>query len=441
MESLLQLAMRFGPFFFSLYLFQKVWRWSSQEYKKSLDHQPPLDQADIRMQRIVWVASFTAGLVLVGISVWWWVVFYNQRTYFFVGHIRNLHDYEKLDSDDLYFHAKLKYYMAGGLLRNEDFLFVQSKPFAAGQQFDLLYSKSGTDQTQLTVIYDPSNPEPTYDIEFDGTKNKLSPVTQKVSRPKPNTSWLIPTVHAQEASTQSADRGKPKLGPPSRRHESQDSQLLSAVSSLQKESTPVPLKIEAIKEIQDSDPNKVKELLAQGDEPLALTLFDLSRHSDPELAYRATAVSKEVDIDEFLLEELSSTDSKTRRQAEQILLRISRSHALSLISKVNAKSPDLLETKTQIQTGKSIVLQPTGTSQGDRYYVQATWDSAQTSTVNCLTELFNKELETDRTLEQEKQLMNGKSQRYVYWYSKAWAIDMASRIRSCGAQAAFVKPY
>jgi hypothetical protein len=34
--------------------------------------------------------------------------------------------------------------------------------------------------------------------------------------------------------------------------------------------------------------------------------------------------------------------------------------------------------------------------------------------------------------------MRGKSQRFVYWYSKEWAMGIASRIKRCGATAEFV---
>jgi hypothetical protein len=86
-------------------------------------------------------------------------------------------------------------------------------------------------------------------------------------------------------------------------------------------------------------------------------------------------------------------------------------------------------------------LKPTAASDGDRYYVKATWKPEDPETVSCLTKLFNSELYTKRTLSEEAALMQRKSQRFVYWYSKDWAIDISTEIKKCGGQAEFVKAY
>src|SRR5439155_13043922 len=83
---------------------------------------------------------------------------------------------------------------------------------------------------------------------------------------------------------------------------------------------------------------------------------------------------------------------------------------------------------------------PTASPQGDRYYVKATWDPANASTVDCLASLFNKELITNRTLDQERSLMKNRKARLVYGYDKEWGVGIAGKIKACGGSAAYVHP-
>jgi hypothetical protein len=89
---------------------------------------------------------------------------------------------------------------------------------------------------------------------------------------------------------------------------------------------------------------------------------------------------------------------------------------------------------------KQQILAPVGSEGGDRYYVKANWDPKDQKTAGCLTELFNKELISSRTLLEEQQMMSGRSERLVYWYTKDWALSMAEKIKACGGNASFPLP-
>jgi hypothetical protein len=70
-------------------------------------------------------------------------------------------------------------------------------------------------------------------------------------------------------------------------------------------------------------------------EPLAQTIFDLTQHSDAEVAGKAKALANRVDIDGYVVEGLSSKDMKRRTAAEGVLLRISSKHAQALLKRVD----------------------------------------------------------------------------------------------------------
>jgi hypothetical protein len=82
------------------------------------------------------------------------------------------------------------------------------------------------------------------------------------------------------------------------------------------------------------------------------------------------------------------------------------------------------------------VLFPVATGGGDRYGLVARWDATNPEQVDCLTRLFNDVLETGgRTLEQERVLMKGRSERLVYGYGRWWTTEIMRSVRSCNATA------
>ena len=70
--------------------------------------------------------------------------------------------------------------------------------------------------------------------------------------------------------------------------------------------------------------------------------------------------------------------------------------------------------------------------------MRARWEPTDTAVVDCLTELFHRELRHDRTLEDEKVIMTGRKERIVWWYSKEWALWIAEQIKECGGTAGFI---
>jgi hypothetical protein len=369
----------------------------------------------------------------------WWV-FSPQSPYVFKGEIRGLRDYEQIASTSLYLKHQLYPKMSeeSPQIRDAHFLIIKPDPFTENDDFGFLFSKGGEQsQVLLSIKYVPDE-NPVYEIEFDPDM-KANVIKRLGSSSSGSTSILFREAYARGHAVAAA----PVVPPFYVQTLIRGGQVIEA---LQDERTGVGTKIAALHELTKMEDEDLWEMLTlpSDKEPVLLSILDLTRHSDQELAYMAQVVLDRFDIYSYLQKTLVSGPPEKMQEASDILYRIEPKQAIEIIEGVptEAWSSELGQLNEDIGTSdQSRVLIPTASSQGDRYYVEAEWDPADEATVQCLTKLFNSDLLSSRTPEQEAQLMRGRSQRLVYWYSKAWALDVADRIEACGGNASFVNGY
>ena len=215
-----------------------------------------------------------------------------------------------------------------------------------------------------------------------------------------------------------------------------------SIKDIQFEETVAGKKIPIIDQLtQLDDANLEKCLKVSTDKELmALTILDLSRHTNEELAKKAKALSDRFNLASYIAEEIKSGDESRQNKAVDLLLRIKPDQAKQIIDGFAFLSDESKQDiNKMISDGLSKVLIPTDSNQGDRYYVRASWDPKNEEALNCLTKLFNEVLLAKRSLDQEKvQMQKSNGQRWVYWYSKEWIIGMADAITECGGKASFV---
>ena len=175
-------------------------------------------------------------------------------------------------------------------------------------------------------------------------------------------------------------------------------------------------------------------------ELMGLTFFDLSRHTNPVLAKKAKDLTERFHPVSFVEEEIKSGDEERREKIVEFLLRIEPDRAEKILNEVSFETEEEgNQLKEEISNGVHRVLIPTDSSDGDRYYVRAEWDPANEEQINCLTDLFNKKLSGGRSLSAENAKMKSlNGRRWVYWYSKDWAVSIASAVEKCEATAVFV---
>ena len=210
------------------------------------------------------------------------------------------------------------------------------------------------------------------------------------------------------------------------------------IAALQFEVTGTKEKVSILDKLSQMDSESLKKCFytSSDKELVGLTIIELSRHTNSELAQKAQSLRTRLDLVPYI-EEIIKKDEGVKA-AGALLLRIEAEQVKELLDKISAsdKKTDLLNS---LSDKTPALLIPTASDEGDLYYVKVNWDTKDEKQMTCLTELFNNELDTERSLDQEKEKMqqlNGR--RLVYSQSKEWSLSIAESILSCGGKAEFV---
>ena len=439
----IELAFQYGPYAFAIFSAFGA-RWLIRQAKQAASSSEPAVKALTKQYWRMAVAAGIAFVIFAAVGTHHWLRV-AESTHVFRGEIRDLAAYEHVDADDFYFRAlgKPKFEGESGSLRNERFAVIQERPFQRGQFFEITYFKQGAEKrTRLRLQYDGET-MPSYRIEYDVASDAYE--VRKVetqARGLKHASFFpfTATAFAQTVPVPSARLTNPQVE--RRAVFAQPSVDLRLVSLLQEPRTPVGAKIDALDQLRQMDAATLKTIAetVTGQESFALTLIELTRHSDKELASKARAVVEKSQADSVLARQLSSPRTQVRAAAEEALFRVNPERADVILKQVPL-SERVQTLSTQVQSGeKQQILMPVGSEGGDSYYVKANWDPLNVTTVQCLTELFNREPLSKRSLQEEASLMTGRKERVVYWYTKDWALSMAGKIRACGAEASFPNP-
>jgi hypothetical protein len=429
-----EIAYQFGPFFFALLFIFVVSRWAYKIYHaqhKSTDKEK-------ETYRWIFISTTVFGMILVMLSVmWWWN--YRPTVYIFRGKVKNLKEYERVISDNLF----LKPVWSGKYenvpqKHTEEFAVIQETPFSPGQSFEMQFLKGPNDQNpnNFTITYESGNTSPQYEIVWDTSKN----VNQLKSVASLDNGFRFQFF--DRAYAQNLPAGKNDL---SIQAANQDvSKYENIIAVLQDENTDVGSKIAALDKLITFDTKSMNKLITTKTkkEDMILTIADLSRHTDRELSFKAQKIAQSANLYKILSDRLNSINVATVKDAQQIVKRLDKAQAANVLKSVNTKqSNEMKRFADDILSGRLLTpLKPTGSSKGDRYYVRAQWNPNDNTIVDCLTRLFNQELLDRPTLKEETDFMKGRSERWVYWYSKEWALEIARKINNCGGKATFGSP-
>lgn len=456
-EEFTKLAMTYGPFFFAVFIFVWASRTFRKRYNQAVrDH--PDNQEFVRHAKRQDSIVLYLGISIVIVCIVWWF-FASNELHVIAGKFEDIKDYEQITSESIYLKSEPLKKIADNLpqLRNEYFLAVVDPQAGEDAIFSIRYSKGPKHEVRLPldctegksncfkIIYDPQE-----------RKNRLVRCGQKQGQNKFN--WFSP----QEAFAH--DTGKytqPPLGnihppasqgPPTPSPKQRPLMLAKSASPqeittyLADERSGVGQKIWSL-DILLSCRTCLAECLAAPakNEPFILTVYDLTKHTDPELSAMAREVFRKINAPQYLVNSLKYGTMSAQTVGE-VLLRMDKPLALKTGQHIvrNTGNPIIKQLVIKIERGQlsPMNLIPTGTREGDRYYVKAIWDRRNEKTISCLTKLFNSALISQRTSAQERELMNKmmekRNYRVVYWYSKSWALQMARSIERCGAQAEFV---
>jgi len=444
-EDLSSIALRFGPFFFSLFFAVFFIPWAQKKYRKTTQQTNP---APTDRQRKIYAWYFVASGIfcvsLIIVCVTWWISIQGSSK-IITGEIQNVGDHVEISSPDLYLRA-VKYDNISS--KNYYFVYSYSSNTNLPDRFQLHISKMGRPaEIPIYVKCKDVSENQIFKYEYIGDKDEhrvVSVAENRFSKPR----GLIKAAYANYNISSNYDKRIIEHLDNKRHFVSWPFQEYPVnmfhINRLQNETTPVGEKImiiDTLLAIQDNDEvyNYLKTISTK--EPFIITLMDLSRHSDSELAYKTSKLLKPYPIEEILYEIISLESDQITQFETLSRLPIQTSQHIFEIDDEHDQSDLLNNYRQEIEAGniKQGPLYPTGSRKGDRYYVKATWDKNDQNTFNCLCELFNKELITDRTLEEEKKLMIEKgTERYVYWYTKEWSLHIAKEIEACGGNAEYI---
>lgn len=437
LKSITELVKSYGPYAFSILFIYSVSRWSHAKYREAVEKRLPA--RDIATHRGVFVGTCLAALALVVVSVWSWLAA-QQITYLFKGVIVNLKDYEHLSSSELY-RLELVHVRPDERApqqRDEQFLVVRSAPFKSSDSFAIDFSKGDgkLDQFQLTYTSDEN---PKYLIVFDESVHKN--VLKRLPSTQINTQLLdsfgLENTLAAASFTMHRAAGTKAADASSIENDGES----AWIETLQNPRSTVGAKINALTSLTKQGISDRLLLQPTGQEPLAITLIDLERHSDSELAFVAKTAVRDSHVQSLVTRLLASSNRSERATGESILFRMDKTDALETLSGLQTTDNEKARLTNEVNRGdRTKALKATATAQGDRYYVQADWKPGDAAAADCLARLFNDSLINNRTMQQEQRLMAGRGQRIVYWYDKSWALEIANRINECGAHATFIAP-
>jgi hypothetical protein len=172
-------------------------------------------------------------------------------------------------------------------------------------------------------------------------------------------------------------------------------------------------------------------------EPLYSTLFDLTRHSDKQLAIKTRLFLEEAPIAQDIAS-LAARAPATQETLDHIFDSMTAQDIdrLATSMKTAGYPTDVVAAAQAKRAAKNRTMPiPTYTIDGDRFYVRAKWDNQDEKTTQCVGKAY-----ADLwggTLKQQTELAKARPSRVVY-YKKDWAADMFRRLEACDAKASYV---
>lgn len=461
LKALVELSYQFGPFFFALLFLLWISRWGYKKYTETCVRLEPKASLDeIKTKKNYFKITTYFGLLLVLVSIYWWFQF-RSMNHVFSGRVEGLKEYQETISSSLFIKSVFQKSLIDGVPtpHQDHFIITKKGPFVNGETFDigiLIKSIDGKSSLKLFEIeYSGQNYiRLKYDVEAGTGDPILKPIkcnSNKISFQKFS---LIRAVYAGADSilkqikktTKETGNYYELKGTSSDEHTSdvpKSYNIDNAIETLQNERASVLEKINALNILLLSDKKIFEENIYKLSypEPLILTVEDLKRHTDKEIAEKARILSKRTSLKAFVTK-INRDSLLEQEDIEKIILCLDPDTGMNLLRTLVADNElnwaEELLGELEKQTKRFMPLIPTGSTRGDRYYVKAEWDSDNKSIVECLTQLFNESLISNRTLEEEKKMMANRNERFVYWYSKNWARGIAKAINNCGANATFV---
>jgi len=472
-SQLTHLAYQFGPFAFCLIFLFYLAKWGHKIWSDAVARAPATGSAEKIVNGAVFIAMVVAGLALTGLSVQWW---WNHRPiYWYESQISSLSETEVIEGDRIFVRNNyLRTSPGAPQYRDAHLLIFQNRPFVEGQKLSFKYTKDNTvaHQLDLEVKLDEKTE---YAMEFAASKWKLKRlgataalIDASATRGSRLAFDLMPSAYAQSAAggaSRSIEPSKPPLGifrlsDEVRAYHTLENlkfkpaalvtSLEQVVEVLQSPHAQVSAKASALTELSKASVSERGDLFnieiakpTKLVEPAFVTLSDLTRHTDQEIAAKARDILVRTPLPvRHFADLLSSKDAAQRGLAVKEYLRLEPQYADLLSKELIVHKVDVtLLGQVSISGSQWRLLVPTATTGGDKFFMKASWDSKQKGAANCLPDSVVRDLGIATSAKSEMQEGQARTTRIFGDADKAKILSIAAAVQNCGGNPEFVGFY
>ena len=410
-----------GPFFFSVLFVMVVTGYAAHLYRAVCERKDPVPaEEEKNTYRLYFFYAISVGALATGISLWWWMA--HESLYTLRGSIRSLSSAESVWSDDVFF--KPKFSRGGAERRAEDFIIVQNEPFRKGTQFVISYQKTGGDQEDLTFKFDGTRPD--FRVAFKDGHNELEPISPPAPAVK-TTQWDLSLVD-------SAYAGVTARRPPMLAQQLAPMDDAAVMHALQNDRVFVGTEIRALDAMRKmSAADRARLAGSDGTlEPMIVSLLDLTRHEDGEVAYKAQDLLKRIDAAVIFRSKFGN--ARTRKLYTTYLQRLDASVVAQVVHGWEGAAPEIAQASRQVALNhwNPHLVRGTPAADGDEYWITGLSPSAVST--RCIQgALTAKDTSTD-----SKPPVQSEGNRVsTFSYSKPWVVSAADAVEKCGGHVEF----
>ncbi len=185
-ETIVRLAEQFGPFLFAILFLLVITRTAHSYYQEcNTRKHPAASEQEKKTYRTYFICSMWSGIVVMALSIGWWVYAQSRGTNTYQVAIVDLKDDETVLAD--YFYRKVPRPTISGAatIHDDYFLIVQDQPFQIGEKLKFDFFKAhpsstpngGILGTRLEIKYEGKKQD-TYRLTLDAGTPALTAVAQ-----------------------------------------------------------------------------------------------------------------------------------------------------------------------------------------------------------------------------------------------------------------------
>lgn len=466
LKGLVEVFFLYGPFFITLFIMIYGIRQAKGALDKADDANPPRQEA-LRLYRRIYVAVWVfSGALVVACCAWWFYNFDNESKKKYVLRM-DISDAQPTDR----FEPKTEGVFVrtqdinDPVLRRDEFVVVQEKPFLDGDEIEIVHKKNGDAVFRYPIRLSDLNQKKgsAFKLELDGVSGQyqLVPKYPQAAPVKKSAAEFFGIVSAHAQSVRSIIYGKriepaainpnavlPRLGAslatPAANSPTPATLQDYWADQLSRKRQTIGRQIEALdaldaplaKDRAAIDLLRPIALAETKGETLLSLLLNLSRHQDKLLAYKAQRLLEKANYTSAVIKVATVTGYSPELQ-RQALIALNEKQWQGIGAEVSALDKASVS-RQQASFAKTPTPVPSATFDGTKYYALVTWPALMENQARCLVEkLSQQKSDSGLPVVDRRNISTGSAMSFTF-DSRADATVFADSVKGCGAKTEFV---